>query len=52
MEKIPQHFSKIKIAVASDKVYKDECMYSFDSPVSVAGNANLILFRNVFCLEF
>lgn len=27
------HLSKIKIPKSSDKVYKDECVYSFDSPV-------------------
>lgn len=34
MEKLKQQFSKIKIPQGSDLVYKDECMYSFDCPVS------------------
>ncbi|CAH1396675.1 unnamed protein product [Nezara viridula] len=31
------HLSKIKIPTSSDKVYKDECVYSFDSPDSETG---------------
>ncbi|XP_018018009.1 ubiquitin carboxyl-terminal hydrolase 5 isoform X2 [Hyalella azteca] len=37
MEKLRQHFSRIKIPQPSDAVYKDECMYSFDSPDSITG---------------
>lgn len=41
MELLASHLNKIKVAGSNDKVYKDECVYSFDSPVSflcVAGS--------------
>lgn len=34
MEELSQHLKKIKVPERSDKVYKDECVYSFDTPVS------------------
>lgn len=38
--------SKLKIPHTSDKVYKDECMFSFDSPFSDTGlYVNLVTFR-------
>ncbi|MPC16386.1 Ubiquitin carboxyl-terminal hydrolase 5 [Portunus trituberculatus] len=34
MEELRQHFSRIRVPQGGDKVYKDECMFSFDTPVS------------------
>ncbi len=34
---IRSQFSKLKICGPQDKVYKDECVYSFDSPFSDGG---------------
>lgn len=28
------HLDEIKVPSPSDKVYKDECVYSYDTPVS------------------
>lgn len=28
-----KHLSKIRIPQKNDKIYKDECVYSFDTPV-------------------
>lgn len=33
MEILQQHLKSIKIPTEHDKVYKDECVYSFDNPV-------------------
>lgn len=35
MEELSQHLKNIKVPEVTDKVYKDECVYSFDTPVSV-----------------
>jgi len=37
MEKIRSHFSKIRIPKGGDRVYKDECLYSYDTPESESG---------------
>lgn len=37
MEKIRSHFSKIRVPKGGDRVYKDECLYSFASPESETG---------------
>ena len=38
--------SKLKVPHASDKVYKDECMFSFDSPFSDTGLfVNMVTFK-------
>lgn len=29
------HLSRIRLPTANDKIYKDECIYSFDCPVCV-----------------
>ena len=34
IELLSQHLSNIKIPGAFAKIYKDECLYSFDTPVS------------------
>ncbi|CAM9439960.1 unnamed protein product [Phaeothamnion confervicola] len=34
---IRQHFGKVKVPGAHDKVYKDECVFSFDTPFSKDG---------------
>lgn len=34
MDLLNQHLSKIRVPGPNDKVYKDECMFSFDNPVS------------------
>lgn len=31
------HMRSVKVASAQDKVYKEECVFSFDSPESPAG---------------
>lgn len=33
MDILSQHLRNIKVPTSSDKVYKDECVYSFDTPV-------------------
>jgi hypothetical protein len=35
MEIISKNLSRIRVPCAGDKVFKDECFYSFDSPVGV-----------------
>lgn len=34
IELLRTHFSNISVPQPTDKVYKDECVYSFDSPVN------------------
>lgn len=34
MEILTKHLKNIKIPSSLDKVYKDECVFSFDNPVS------------------
>lgn len=34
MELLTPHLQNIRVAKPTDKVYKDECMFSFDNPVS------------------
>lgn len=31
------HLSKVKIPGAHDKIYKDECVFTFDNPVNLLG---------------
>lgn len=38
------HLNKIKIPGPNDKVYKDECLFSFDNPVSEATSNIIRLF--------
>lgn len=35
MEVLQPHLKNIKIPTQHDKVYKDECVYSFDNPVCI-----------------
>ncbi|XP_071530212.1 ubiquitin carboxyl-terminal hydrolase 5 isoform X1 [Panulirus ornatus] len=37
MEKLRNHFSKIRIPKGGDRVYKDECMLCYDTPESETG---------------
>ncbi|XP_035728148.1 ubiquitin carboxyl-terminal hydrolase 5-like [Vespa mandarinia] len=37
MEELMQHLSKIKVPQKGDKIYKDECVYSFDTPDTTTG---------------
>ncbi|KAG7204041.1 hypothetical protein KM043_001900 [Ampulex compressa] len=37
MEELTQHLSKIRTPQSGDKIYKDECVYSFDTPDTVTG---------------
>lgn len=34
MESLSGHLKSIKVPCAQDNVYKDECVYSYDTPVS------------------
>ena len=43
---IRSHFGRLRVPSAHDKVYKDECCVSFDSPFSDAGlYVNLVTFQ-------
>lgn len=35
MAEITQYLNKIKIPQPGDKIYKDECVFSYDTPVSI-----------------
>ncbi|XP_039297114.1 ubiquitin carboxyl-terminal hydrolase 5 [Nilaparvata lugens] len=37
LEALSKHIGRVKIPQAHDKIYKDECVYSFDSPESDTG---------------
>lgn len=37
MEELRQHLKQIRVPNQNDKVYKDECVFSFDNPVSTLG---------------
>ncbi|XP_033328036.2 ubiquitin specific protease 5 [Megalopta genalis] len=37
MEELMEHLSTIRIPEKHDKIYKDECVYSFDTPDSLTG---------------
>ncbi|XP_017890085.1 ubiquitin carboxyl-terminal hydrolase 5 [Ceratina calcarata] len=37
MEELMKHLSKIRIPQKTDKIYKDECVYSFDTPDTPTG---------------
>ena len=43
MEQILSHINRIKTAKSTDRVFKDECVFSFDSPVSVFNPINLLI---------
>lgn len=49
MDELSKHFNKIKIPGPNDKVYKDECVLSFDTPVNIFG---IILKTNLKVLIF
>lgn len=34
----------------SDRVYKDECLYSFDSPVSITNSYYVLLLKLIYIL--
>lgn len=38
MDLFQPHLSKVRVPSTYDSVYKDECVYSFDTPVSSAPN--------------
>lgn len=40
-ELLQPHLSKIRIPGPSDRIYKDECVFSFDTPVSVTRSLSL-----------
>lgn len=35
MEELSNYLTKVKVPRPNDKVYKDECVLSFDTPVSI-----------------
>ncbi|XP_052861372.1 ubiquitin carboxyl-terminal hydrolase 5 [Anopheles cruzii] len=37
METLQKHLAQVKVPCASDNVYKEECVYSFDTPESATG---------------
>lgn len=43
MEVLQQNVKNIKIPTQLDKVYKDECVYSFDNPVCLRLNYKIKL---------
>lgn len=47
MEELTQHLEKIKIPGPNDKVYKDECVLSFDTPV----HALMIITLNIITMS-
>jgi ubiquitin carboxyl-terminal hydrolase 5/13 len=50
--KVRQHMSKAKAPQRHDKVYKDECMFSFDTPESPGGlYIGLTSFQVCFVLQ-
>lgn len=36
MDELTKHLGKIRVPGRNDKVYKDECVLSFDTPVGVS----------------
>lgn len=38
MDLLQGHLSNIRVPQESDRVFKDECLFSFDSPVSISRN--------------
>lgn len=45
MDELEQHLQKIRIPRSGDRIYKDECVYSFDTPDTPTGlYVNLITF--------
>lgn len=47
MEELSKHLNSIKIVQRTDKVYKDECVYSFDTPVRESISL-FFIFRSIF----
>lgn len=37
MDSLAPHIAKIRVPTSTDKLYKDECVYSFDNPVKKWG---------------
>lgn len=42
MEKLREILKSVRIPQAGDRVYKDECVISFDTPVSLTVNICLV----------
>lgn len=47
MEYLGKHLKSIKVPCAQDNVYKDECVYSYDTPVS-PNQVNFFICENIF----
>lgn len=45
MELLTPYLENIKIPTANNKVYKDECVFSFDNPVSIQNQMNSKIFE-------
>jgi hypothetical protein len=41
IELLTPHLNSIKIPTNSQKIYKDECVFSFDTPVSIFENLSV-----------
>lgn len=50
LELLNPHLSKIKIPGPQQLIYKDECVYSFDNPVSCKNFRNLSMFFNLITI--
>ena len=35
MQELEKHIKTVKVPKIGDKIYKDECVWSFDTPVSI-----------------
>lgn len=44
MDSLSTHLKNIRVPCRQDNVYKDECVYSYDTPVSISA-------RNLFLLN-
>lgn len=48
MDLLMPHLKQIKVPGSNDKVYKDECLFSFDNPVSNFGIYYVRLLKIIF----
>lgn len=42
MEVLSAHLKNIRVPCGQDNVYKDECVYSYDTPVSTNIDCNIL----------